>query len=112
MPEPLVAIAPEVQRALRTDGPVVALESTLSTHALPHPGNVAAARRAEAAVRDAGAVPATVALHDGRILVGLDDTQLEDIGRAQGVPKVSRQNLASVLGRPGWAGTTVAATMI
>jgi pseudouridine-5'-phosphate glycosidase len=112
MPEPLVAIAPEVQHALRTDGPVVALESTLITHGLPYPDNVAAARRAEAAVRAAGAVPATVALRDGHILVGLDDAQLEDLGRARGVPKVSRQNLASVLGQPGWAGTTVAATMI
>jgi pseudouridine-5'-phosphate glycosidase len=112
MPEPLVAIAPEVQQALRTDGSVVALESTLITHGLPYPDNVAAARRAEAAVRAAGAVPATVALRDGRILVGLDEAQLQDVGRAQGVPKVSRQNLASVLGHPGWAGTTVAATMI
>jgi pseudouridine-5'-phosphate glycosidase len=112
MSSDLLTLSPEVAAALAAHAPVVALESTLITHGLPHPDNVAAARRAEAAVRAAGAVPATVALHDGRIVVGLDDAQLEDLGLARGVPKVSRQNLAAVLGRPGWAGTTVSATMI
>lgn len=112
VPSDLIQLSPAVTTALADGAPVVALESTLITHGLPHPDNVAAARRAEAAVRDAGAVPATVALHDGRILVGLDEEQLEGIGQARGVPKVSRQNLAAVLGRPGWAGTTVSATMI
>jgi pseudouridine-5'-phosphate glycosidase len=112
MSHPLLTIAPVVERALAEGAPVVALESTLITHGLPHPDNVAAARRAEAAVRSAGAVPATVALQDGRILVGLDDDQLDDLGRARSTAKVSRQNLAGVLGRPGWAGTTVSATMI
>lgn len=112
VPTNLLRLSPVVARALADGVPVVALESTLITHGLPHPDNVAAARRSEEAVRRGGAIPATVALHDGRILVGLDDGQLEAIGRARGVPKVSRQNLAAVLGRPGWAGTTVAATMI
>lgn len=112
MPVNLLQLSPAVAGALADGVPVVALESTLITHGLPHPDNVAAARRSEEAVRRGGAIPATVALHEGRILVGLDDGQLEDIGRARGVPKVSRQNLAAVLGRPGWAGTTVAATMI
>ncbi len=112
MSHDLLQLSPAVAGALADGAPVVALESTLITHGLPHPENVAAARRAEAAVRAAGAVPATIALHDGRIMVGLDDAQLEDLGRARGVPKVSRQNLAAVLGRPGWAGTTVSATMI
>lgn len=112
MTHSLLTIAPEVERALAERAPVVALESTLVTHGLPHPDNVAAARRAEAAVRAGGTVPATVALHDGRVLVGLGDAQLEDLGLARGVPKVSRQNLAAVLGRDGWAGTTVSATMI
>jgi pseudouridylate synthase len=67
---------------------------------------------AETAVRAAGAVPATIALLDGRILVGLDDDQLADLALARSVPKVTRQNLAGVLGRTGWAGTTVSATMI
>jgi pseudouridine-5'-phosphate glycosidase len=112
MPLDLLQLSPTVAAALADDAPVVALESTLVTHGLPHPHNVAAARRAEAAVRAAGAVPATVALHDGRIMVGLADDQLEDLGRANGVPKVSRQNLAAVLGQAGWAGTTVSATMV
>ncbi len=112
MSHSLLSLTPEVARALADGAPVVALESTLITHGLPHPDNVAAARHAEAAVRSGGAIPATVALHDGRILVGLDDAQLEDVGLARGVPKVSRQNLAAVLGHPGWAGTTVSATMI
>jgi pseudouridine-5'-phosphate glycosidase len=112
MTHPLLTIAPEVERALAERAPVVALESTLITHGLPHPDNVAAARRSEAAVRAGGAVPATIALHDGRILVGLDDAQLEELGCATGAPKVSRQNLAGVLGVRGWGGTTVSATMI
>lgn len=112
MTHPLLTIDPDVARALADGAPVVALESTLITHGLPHPDNVAAARRSEEAVRRGGAVPATVALHGGRILVGLDEAQLEDLGLARDVPKVSRQNLASVLGQAGWAGTTVSATMI
>jgi pseudouridine-5'-phosphate glycosidase len=112
MTHPLLTIAPEVERALAERAPVVALESTLITHGLPHPDNVAAARRSEAAVRAGGAVPATIALHDGRILVGLDDAQLEELGCATGAPKVSRQNLAGVLGARGWGGTTVSATMV
>jgi pseudouridine-5'-phosphate glycosidase len=112
MTHPLLTIAPEVERALAERAPVVALESTLITHGLPHPDNVAAARRSEAAVRSGGAIPATIALRDGRILVGLDEAQLDELGRATGVPKVSRQNLAGVLGSAGWAGTTVSATMI
>ena len=111
MPRDLLRLSPTVAAALADHSPVVALESTLITHGLPHPDNVAAARRAEAAVRAAGAVPATVALHDGRIMVGLGDDQLEELGRASGVPKVSRQNLAGALGQSGWAGTTVSATM-
>jgi pseudouridine-5'-phosphate glycosidase len=112
MTHPLLTIAPEVEQALAERAPVVALESTLITHGLPHPDNVAAARRSEAAVRSGGAIPATIALRDGRILVGLDEAQLDELGRATGVPKVSRQNLAGVLGSAGWAGTTVSATMI
>ena len=112
MTHPLLTLTPEVAHALAVGAPVVALESTLITHGLAHPANLDAARRSEAAVRAAGAIPATVATHDGRILVGLDDAALEQLAQARGVPKVSRQNLSGVLGAPGWAGTTVAATMI
>jgi len=67
---------------------------------------------AEGAVRESGAVPATVAVHDGRLLLGLSDEQLVELADARDIPKVSRQNLAGVLARPGWGGTTVSATMI
>ncbi len=112
MSHPLIRASDEVADALADERPVVALESTLVTHGLAYPANLEAVHRSEASVRAAGAVPATVATHDGQILVGLDGDQLEQLARARGVPKVSRQNLSGVLGRPGWAGTTVAATMI
>jgi pseudouridine-5'-phosphate glycosidase len=108
----VLLIHPAVRAALDAGGAVVALESTITTHGLPRPHNLAAARRAEAAVRAAGAVPATVATHDGRLRVGLDDEELAQLAEARDIPKVSRQNLAGVLARPGWGGTTVSASMI
>ena len=82
---------------------MVALESTLITHGLPPPRNLDAARRAEAAVRAAGAVPATVAIRDGRILVGLTPDELESLGTAAGLAKVSSRDefeAGSAAGRP------------
>jgi pseudouridine-5'-phosphate glycosidase len=111
-PSGFLEISAEVQRALDATGPVVALESTLITHGLPYPDNLAAARRSEVAVREAGAVPATVALRSGRIKIGLSDSELEELAQVRGVPKVSRQHLAGALASDGWAGTTVSATMI
>ena len=108
----LLAIHPEVVDALATGRAVVALESTITTHGLPRPDNLEAARMSEAAIREAGAVPATVAVHDGHLLVGLSDDELVELADARDIPKVSRQNLAGVLARPGWGGTTVAGTMI
>ena len=112
MPTDLLRIAPEVAAALASGQAVVALESTLITHGLSYPANVDAARRSEAAVRAQGAIPATVAVHDGAILVGLDDAQLQDLAQAVKPAKVARQNLSAQLLRLGWAGTTVSATMI
>lgn len=105
-------LAPEVEAALATGQAVVALESTLITHGLRHPENLLAAERAEAAVRAGGAVPATVAIGGGAIRVGLARAELEDLARAGDAWKVTRQNLAAALGRDGWSGTTVSATMI
>ncbi len=107
-------IADEVSRALAAGGPVVALESTLISHGLPYPQNVAVARAAEVAVRAAGATPATVAIRAGRILVGLDDAALEALARAPAgsVLKAARPSLAIALAGDGWAATTVSATMI
>ena len=108
---PLV-LDPEIAEALAARRPVVALESTIVTHGLPWPQNLATAREIEATVRAAGAVPATIAVLDGRIRVGLDDAALEALARAPEVMKLSRADLAFAVAtrRPG--STTVAATMI
>lgn len=107
-------VSTEVADALLAGGPLVALESTLISHGLPYPQNVAVARASEAAVRAAGATPATIAIHAGRILVGLDDPSLEALGRAPAgsVLKAARPSLAAALASGGWAATTVSATMI
>ncbi len=109
-----LTITPEVADALATGGAVVALESTLISHGLPHPDNIAVARASEAAVRAGGAVPATVAIRDGRFLVGLADDDLTALATAPhgSVLKAARPNLAAALGRRGWSATTVSATMI
>lgn len=108
-----VDLQPAVARAIAADAPVVALESTIITHGLPWPQNLETARAAENAVREHGAVPATIAVIDGRLRVGLDDDALEilaDLGdRAS---KCSRRDLAAMIQRGATAGTTVSATMI
>jgi pseudouridine-5'-phosphate glycosidase len=107
-------VADEVAGALAEGRPVVALESTLISHGLPYPTNVEVALAAEATVRDAGATPATIAIRDGRVLVGLDASQLEALAIAPAgfVSKAARPSLAANLSREGWATTTVSATMI
>jgi pseudouridine-5'-phosphate glycosidase len=107
-------LAPEVARALVQGQPVVALESTLISHGLPYPENLEVAMASEAAVRESEAVPATVAIHDGRILVGLATAQLEALATAPAgsVRKAARPSLATALAAGGWAATTVSATMI
>jgi len=107
-------VAPEVADALSEGRPVVALESTLISHGLPYPQNLEVARASEAAVRASGAVPATVAVHDGALLVGLDAAALEALATAPSgsVRKAARPSLAVALAEGGWAATTVSATMI
>jgi pseudouridine-5'-phosphate glycosidase len=109
-----LSVAPEVADALATRRPVVALESTLISHGLPYPQNVAVARASEAAVRTAGAVPATVAIAAGRVQVGLDDAALEALATAPAgsVLKAARPSLGAALAGGGLAATTVSATMI
>lgn len=107
-----LAIAPEVAAALADGRPVVALESTLISHGLPYPQNVEVARASESAVRATGAVPATVAIREGRIIVGLDEASLETLARARNVRKAARPSLSAALAGGGWAATTVSATMI
>ena len=109
-----LSVTDEVREALASGRPVVALESTLISHGLPYPQNLEVAQASEAAVRESGAVPATVAIHDGRMLIGLDAGALETLATAPAgsVTKAARPNLAQALGGAGWAATTVSATMI
>jgi pseudouridine-5'-phosphate glycosidase len=104
--------SPEVAAARAAGKPVVALESTIISHGMPYPQNVQTAREVEQVIRDAGAVPATIALIDGKICVGLADGQLEQLGNARDALKVSRRDLAYVLAEKKLGATTVAATMI
>ena len=107
-------VGPEIAAAIAEDRPVVALESTLISHGLPYPQNIEVASASEAAVREAGAVPATVAVHDGRLLVGLDADAIHALATAPAgtVRKAARPSLAIALAEGGWAATTVSATMI
>jgi len=102
----------EVTAAQAAGAPVVALESTIVTHGLPWPQNLETARRVEAAVRAAGATPATIAVLGGRVHVGMEDAQLEALARATDVAKLSRADLAVRLALMADGSTTVAATMI
>jgi pseudouridylate synthase len=108
----LLVFSPEVAAALRDGAPVVALESTIITHGMPWPQNVEAARAVEAEIRAHGAVPATIAVMGGRIHVGLTEAELDALGQAKGVAKLSRADLAACLATGGVGATTVAATMI
>lgn len=106
-----LAVGEEVAAALTARRPVVALESTLIAHGLPWPANLQTAREAEAVVRAAGAVPATIAVRHGTPTVGLNDTQLEELARAKDVYKASRRDLGAAVGLKRLAATTVSATM-
>ncbi len=108
----LLDFSPEVAEALSAKKPIVALESTIITHGMPYPRNVETARSVEEAAREMGAIPATIAVIDGRFRVGLDGREIERLGELTGgVVKASRRDLALVAARKGSAGTTVAATM-
>lgn len=104
----------EAASALDAGRPVVALESTILTHGMPYPDNVAMARSVEAIVREGGATPATIAVVEGRLRVGLEDPELDALARRAGgdVLKLSRADLPFAVARGLTGGTTVAATMI
>jgi len=108
----MIELGPRVAAALRAGQPVVALESTIVAHGLPRPDNLRVAREVEAAVRAAGAEPATIGMIEGRVVVGLDDGQLQHLATDLSVVKLSARDLApaSVAGRDG--ATTVAATAV
>ncbi|MEL6889391.1 MAG: pseudouridine-5'-phosphate glycosidase [Pseudomonadota bacterium] len=104
--------SPEVAEALATGAPVVALESTIITHGMPWPQNLEVAQQVEADVRAAGAKPATMAVIDGTLHVGLTNAQLEALAQADTVAKLSRADMAVCMAKGGTGATTVAATMI
>ncbi|HTD02837.1 pseudouridine-5'-phosphate glycosidase [Undibacterium sp.] len=102
----------EVAQARAAGKPIVALESTIISHGMPYPQNVQTAREVEQIIRDAGAVPATIAIIAGKIRVGLSPAELEQLGTTPNVMKVSRRDLPYVLATGQVGATTVAATMI
>jgi len=104
-------IAPEVKEALDSGAPVVALESTIISHGFPYPANVECALESERVCREEGAVPATVAVLGGRLWVGLSRAQIEHLGSARSVMKVSRRDLGVAVARGIDGATTVAGTM-
>ena len=107
-----VKIAPVIRDALAAGQPVVALESTVISHGLPYPENLAIALEMEAAVRSAGALPATIAILAGKITVGLDQDQLARLAQAKDVRKCSRRDIAVAVARRQDGATTVAGTMV
>ena len=102
----------EVQDAREAGAAIVALESTIITHGMPYPQNVETARLVEQDIRDAGAVPATIAVIDGTLHIGLEAEELDALGQAQHVAKLSRADIAACIAIGGTGATTVAATMI
>ncbi len=111
MPHPMLALAPEVEEALRAGNPVVALESTIISHGMPYPRNVAMAREVEQIVRDHGATPATIAVLHGIPRIGLSADDLELLGSAPDIAKVSIRDLPHVVATGAHGATTVASTM-
>lgn len=107
-----ITYSQEVHEARAQNTPIVALESTIITHGMPFPRNVETARQVEADIRHAGATPATIAVLNGQLHVGLESNQLDQLGQAQGVAKLSRADFAACLATGGTGATTVAATMI
>ncbi|MFI7280863.1 pseudouridine-5'-phosphate glycosidase [Micromonospora chersina] len=105
-----ISLGTEVADALRDGRPVVALESTIVSHGLPRPDNLRVAREIEQAVRDAGAVPATIGMVAGELIVGLDDAQLTRLATVDGVSKLSVRDLAVAAATGADGATTVAAT--
>ena len=110
-PHPSLALTEEVAQALHDRTPVVALESTIISHGMPYPQNVTMATQVEQIIRDCGAIPATIAILEGRPRVGLGPDDLELLATSPDVAKTSVRDLPYVIARRGHGATTVAATM-
>jgi pseudouridylate synthase len=111
MTHPALHVHPDVAEALATGRAVVALESTIISHGMPYPQNVQTARAVEAVITEHGAVPATIAVIDGRCTVGLDEAQLDVLGASTEVHKATTRDLAWLMATGATGATTVAATM-
>ena len=105
-------VTPEIEEAVRTGKPVVALESTILSHGMPYPENLSFAREVEKIIREQGAIPATMAIIDGRLKCGLTEDELVRMCEAKGVLKVSRRDLPIVVAQKLTGATTVATTML
>ena len=105
-------IQPEVSQALAENKPIVALESTIISHGMPYPENLKTAQIVEETIRDQGAIPATIAIIEGKIKVGLSDKELSQLAQAKDVKKVSRRDFPYIISNKMNGATTVAATMI
>ncbi|MDM8533790.1 pseudouridine-5'-phosphate glycosidase [Clostridiaceae bacterium HSG29] len=112
MYEKYLDINPEVKKALDEGRPVVALESTIISHGMPYPQNVETARKVEEIVRENGAVPATIAIINGRLKAGLTPEELEYFGKEKGIIKASRRDIPFIVSKGLDGATTVASTMI
>ncbi|NMA87489.1 MAG: pseudouridine-5'-phosphate glycosidase [Tissierellia bacterium] len=112
MLEQYMDIKTDVKKALENGEPVVALESTIIAHGMPYPQNVKTALEVEKIIRDNGSIPATIAILDGRIKVGLTEEEIGKLGSAKDVYKVSRRDMPYILSKGLNGATTVASTMI
>lgn len=112
MLEKYLDINPEVKKALEEGKPVVALESTIISHGMPYPKNVETARNVEKIIRDKGAIPATIAILNGKLKVGLTNDELEYLGNGKNVIKTSRRDIPFIIAKKMDGATTVASTMI
>ncbi len=108
----MIQINKEVLEALRSNKPVVALESTIISHGMPYPKNVETALLVEKTIREQGAIPATIGIIDGDSIVGMTPEQIEEFGKKKGILKASRRDLPYIYAHKLWAATTVATTMI
>lgn len=110
--ENYIQFSEEVEKAKEEGKAIVALESTIISHGMPYPQNVEMAQKVEQIVRDNGGIPATIAIIDGKIKIGLSEDELELLASAENVSKVSRRDIAEILATKKIGATTVASTMI
>lgn len=102
----------EVKKALDEGRAVVALESTIISHGMPYPKNVATALMVEKTVRDNGAIPATIGIIDGEVVVGMTPDEIEEFGKKAGIAKVSKRDMPIIIATKGWGATTVSTTIL